>query len=291
MLREMADLGFEYVELSHGIRITLVPGILRAVEEGVIKVASVHNFCPLPTGITQAAPNLFEPSSPHAREQEQWLRHTRRSLDFAAQVGARIMVTHLGSVRFFWFHPGRKLREYQRTHAGANLREDAGYQRLLPPAQARLRKRMGPFWDQTRRSLEAIRAYAIEKGVTLGLENREKFEELPIDADFPGFLAALTPEYPGGYWHDTGHAQIKQDLGLLAHRELLEANADRLIGFHLHDVDEDGRDHCPVGSGQIDFEMVASFWQPRHLLVLELSPGVDVDGVRMSKERIEALMN
>ena len=34
MLKEMAKLGFEYIELSHGIRITLVPGILRGVEEG-----------------------------------------------------------------------------------------------------------------------------------------------------------------------------------------------------------------------------------------------------------------
>jgi len=40
MLREMADLGFEYVELSHGISILLVPGILQALEEGVVKVSS-----------------------------------------------------------------------------------------------------------------------------------------------------------------------------------------------------------------------------------------------------------
>ena len=52
MLKEMAGLGFEYVELSHGIRITLVPGILKAVEEGIVKVASCNNFCPLPNGFT-----------------------------------------------------------------------------------------------------------------------------------------------------------------------------------------------------------------------------------------------
>ncbi len=63
MAREMADLGFSHIELSHGIRITLVPGILRAVEEGVVKVGSAHNFCPLPMGVFKAAPNLFEPSS------------------------------------------------------------------------------------------------------------------------------------------------------------------------------------------------------------------------------------
>ena len=52
MLAEMAGLGFKHVELSHGIRIPLVPGILRAVEEGVVKISSTHNFCPLPTGVS-----------------------------------------------------------------------------------------------------------------------------------------------------------------------------------------------------------------------------------------------
>ena len=70
MLQEMAGLGFEYVELSHGVRITLVPGILKAVEEGVIKIATCHNFCPLPTGVTHAAPNLYMPSSRDPRERE-----------------------------------------------------------------------------------------------------------------------------------------------------------------------------------------------------------------------------
>ena len=34
MLREIRELGFEHAELSHGIRISLVPGILEAVEGG-----------------------------------------------------------------------------------------------------------------------------------------------------------------------------------------------------------------------------------------------------------------
>ncbi|HRP06816.1 MAG TPA: sugar phosphate isomerase/epimerase, partial [Opitutaceae bacterium] len=73
MAKEMADLGFSQIELSHGIRIILVPGLLKAIEEKVISVVSTHNFCPLPAGINQAAPNLFEPSSRYAREREQWV--------------------------------------------------------------------------------------------------------------------------------------------------------------------------------------------------------------------------
>ena len=59
MLREIRDLGFEYAELSHGIRLSLLPGIFEAVEAGEIKISSLHNFCPLPIGINQAAPNCF----------------------------------------------------------------------------------------------------------------------------------------------------------------------------------------------------------------------------------------
>jgi hypothetical protein len=46
MLREIRDLGFEYAELSHGIRISLLPGIFEAVEAGEIKISTRHNFCP-----------------------------------------------------------------------------------------------------------------------------------------------------------------------------------------------------------------------------------------------------
>ena len=44
MLEEIRDLGFEYAELSHGIRLSLMPGIFDAVDKGVIKISSLHNF-------------------------------------------------------------------------------------------------------------------------------------------------------------------------------------------------------------------------------------------------------
>jgi hypothetical protein len=59
MLREIRDLGFALAELSHGIRISLLPGIFEAVDSGEIKISSVHNFCPLPMGVDRA---LGEPS-------------------------------------------------------------------------------------------------------------------------------------------------------------------------------------------------------------------------------------
>ena len=70
MLREIRELGFEYAELSHGTRISLMPGILDAVDAGEIKISSLHNFCPLPMGVNHAAPNLYQFSDERPRERE-----------------------------------------------------------------------------------------------------------------------------------------------------------------------------------------------------------------------------
>ncbi len=290
MLKEMASLGFEYVELSHGIRITLVPGILKAVEDGVIKVASCHNFCPLPTGVVHAAPNLYVCSSTDGREREQWKRHSKRTIDFAAQVKATKVVMHLGAVEFFWFNPSGKVDNYVDAHPDADLTQDAGYQKLLAKSVGKLRDRMPRYWENTKRGLLELLPYAAQKGVKLGFENREKFDELPLDADHPDLIAAMAKPEACGYWHDTGHAHIKEMMTLLKHREHLEKNAPNAIGFHLHDVSAEGRDHQAIGSGKIDFEMVSSFWRPEHTLVIELSPRLTTEEVLASKKRIEDLV-
>jgi len=282
-------MGFEFIELSHGIRITLVPGILKAVEEGVVRISSTHNFCPLPTGIVQAAPNLFEPSALDPREHEQWLRHTRRSIDFAAQVKAPRLVCHLGSVSFFWFNPARKLRNFSQSHPQTVIPHDQEYQDVLAGCLAKLRKRMVPYWARVQQSVNEVLGYAKEKGVLLGFENREKFEELPLDEDFANFLGGLPAGASAGYWHDCGHAEIKQGMGVIDHRMHLEKLAPKLIGFHLHDVSAQHQDHQPIGTGTVDFKMISEYWRPDIALVLELSPRISADDVRLSKSRLDAL--
>lgn len=290
MVQEMVALGFGHIELSHGIRISLVPGVLKAVQDGLAQVSSVHNFCPLPTGITAAAPNLFMPSAADARERDQWQRHTKRTIDFAAQVGASVVVLHLGQAEFLWFNPGRKLAAHARKHPGADPAKDESYRAVADAALARMRKKMGPFWERTVAGIESILAHAAGRGVKLGIENREKFEELPLDADLPEYLKSMSVPGAAGYWHDTGHAHIKQQMGLVDHAAQLEANAATTLGFHLHDTDDSGRDHQPLGKGGIDFEMVSRFWRPEHLLTLEFSPRLTPEEIVASRERVEALV-
>jgi len=51
MLHEIRDLGFEYAELSHGVRIKPVAGhFFDAVDRGEIKISSLHKLLSTPHG-------------------------------------------------------------------------------------------------------------------------------------------------------------------------------------------------------------------------------------------------
>jgi sugar phosphate isomerase/epimerase len=290
MIREMVDLGFEYIELSHGIRITLVPGILRAVQEGIVKISSTHNFCPLPPGINYPAPNLYSPSGPDPREHQQWLRHTRRSLEFSKQVGAPFMVTHMGSVRFFWGKPGGKLKNYLSRNPETAVGEDPAFRKLSAKALQKVRRKMPRFWQQLCLSLEEILPDAERCNVILGAENREGFEELPLDPDFPEFFRQAKDHPNLGWWHDSGHGRIKERLGLVDHRKFMEENHQKLVGFHLHDVSAEGSDHQALGTGTVDFAMLSAFFRPEHVLVLELSPRLTAEEVAASRDYLLGLL-
>jgi hypothetical protein len=70
MLREIRELGFDHAELSHGTRISLLPGIIEAVEAGEMNISSLHNFCPLPLGVNTSAPNLYRLSAEKQAERD-----------------------------------------------------------------------------------------------------------------------------------------------------------------------------------------------------------------------------
>jgi sugar phosphate isomerase/epimerase len=289
MIAEIAALGFTHVELSHGIRLSLVPGMVRALEEGLVQVSSTHNFCPLPPGVNSAAPNLFTPSSADERIIMQWDRYTRRSIDFAKQVGASVMVTHLGDVEFGWGNPAKNVHAVMESR---NANTDRGLEKLQKAAADcvnKAKKRKDEYWDRVISNLDYMVPIAKENGLTIGAEVREKCVELPFDSDFP----ALLERFPNGsglaYWHDVGHAHLKEKMGIIDHEEHLGLLADRLAGFHVHDVNG-FKDHQPPGTGEIDFEMVAQFMKPEHIFVLELHPRLSPTEISEARDFLEGLV-
>lgn len=289
MIAEIAALGFSHVELSHGVRLSLVPGVVRALDEGLIKVSSTHNFCPLPPGVNSAAPNLFTPSSADERIIRQWDRYTRRSIDFARQVGASVMVAHLGDIEFGWGNPAKNVHAVMESR---NANTERGLEKLRRAAADcvnKAKKRKAEYWHRVITNLEQMVPIAKKNGLTIGAEIREKCVELPFDSDFPELLGMFPAGSGLAYWHDVGHAHLKEKMGVIDHEEHLQLLGDRLAGFHVHDV-SGFKDHQPPGTGEIDFEMVAQFMKPEHLLTLELHPRLSPNEIVEARDFLEGLV-
>lgn len=285
MLRELLSLGFDTVELGHGIRVSLLPGIRRMVEAGEVCISSLHNFCPLPLEITWPAPDCLQFTSYREAERERAVRQTLATIDLAAELGAGFVVLHGGSVVM------KPITEPLLTLAGEGERYSAGYARAKLEAVIR-RERIAPrYLARLEAALEAIVPHAAARGVRLGLEGRHSYEEMPSEREFPALLERFAPTL--GYWHDFGHLQVKANLGFVDHAEWLASVAPRLFGAHLHDVRWPGRDHLPpFRGGGVDYERLVPFLPADGPLVWEISSRRSADEISLSlrqwKERFGA---
>ncbi len=273
MLEEIAGLGFERVELSHGVPYSLWPGVLQAVAEKTVKVASLHNFCPLPPDVTKADPNCYEfTGSRSARTSA--LRYTEATIHNAANLGARLVVVHLGST-------GQKplTRVLEKELASGGL----GSRRFVKTKLAALReheRRWALLRPLLEEALDRLVPVARKHGVRLGFEIRERIEEIPLEEEFDCLLDRYGDTV--GYWHDFGHAARKAALDWIDHTAQLRRMAPRLLGCHVHDFDYPDHDHRLPGAGMLDFSQL---WRAMAvardpLYVFELSPRTSAEDVK-----------
>jgi len=282
MLREIRDLGFEYAELSHGTRISLMPGILDAVSAGEIKISTLHNFCPLPMGVNHSAPNLYQFTAESDRERESALKHTLKTLEFATRLKAPLVVLHLGSVELKDY--SGKLKEM----LGNGEKGSAKYEKLVAELVKAREAKKPKFIERLYASLRKVIPEAEAREIKLGCENREAVEELPFEQDFALLFRELASPAMT-YWHDTGHAQIKENMGFIQHVQHLQTHANRLAGFHIHDVQAPARDHCAPGSGSVDFAALQPMVKPQHIKVFEFSPAMPVEDLKRGVEHVKRI--
>ena len=282
MLREIRELGFEYAELSHGVRISLLPGILQVVAAGEMKISSLHNFCPLPMGVEHAAPNIFKFTSDNPRERENAFKHTLKTIETAARVKAPLVVLHMGCI---------EMKDYTDKLLDLVKEGKKGtpkYEKLCEEAALKREEKKEKAMAAAYEMLGRLVAEAEPRGIKLGIENREALEEILFESDFPFFFKEFTSPAVV-YWHDTGHAQIKENLGFIHHAMHLESLADRLYGFHVHDVQFPGRDHRAPGSGMIDFAALKPMVKPEHLKVFEFSPSLTPEEAKAGIAHLKAV--
>lgn len=258
-------MGFDRIELGHGIRLSLMEGVTKMHRAGKVRFSSLHNFCPLPIEITRASPDCYKLSSSDDRERQRALKHTYQTIDFAQRLEADRVVLHLGRSPLS-DHTDKLVRfaEVGMIHTRAFVAEKLECIR-------KREDRSRPYFDRSLDALKRAADYAAERGVTLGVESRHSFEEIPNEREMIEVLETFDVPHVG-YWHDFGHVQVKHNLGFLDHVEWLERVAPRLVGCHLHDTAWPGHDHMAPFTGGVEYQKLMPLIAPGMLFVFEMSP-------------------
>jgi sugar phosphate isomerase/epimerase len=276
MLREIkGKLGFDLIELGHGIRMSLMPGIQEMFDAGKIRFSSLHNFCPLPVEVMAASPDCYKFSAAQPDERERAIKQTFQTIDFAERLGAAFVVLHLGEVKM------RPITDPLIRLAKSGKHLSRRYVRLKLRA-VQERESVAPLYLQrVKDCLRRIVDHAASKNIKVGLECRRGFEEIPTEGELPALLDEIGSPHLG-YWHDFGHAQIKENLAFLDHAEWLRAIGPRTFGCHVQDCIWPAQDHQPPFTGDVDLEKLVPLLPTNCLFVWEIHPRRSAVKIRRS---------
>ena len=276
MLREIKDeLGFDLVELSHGIRLSLMPGIQKVFDTGEVRFSSLHNFCPLPVEVMVASPDCYKFSAVSSEERERAVKQTLQTIDFAARLNAPFVVLHLGKVDMSSITD--RLIEMAKTGRFQSRK----YVRLKIGAVQKRERIALRYLQRVKDCLRRVIEHASSKNVRIALEGRRGYEEIPTERELPGLLEELACEQVG-YWHDFGHLQIKENLGFIDHAEWLRLIGPRAFGCHVQDCIWPAKDHEAPFTGDVDFEKLVPLLPTNCLFVWEVSPSKTAEAIRQS---------
>jgi hypothetical protein len=276
MLKEIRDeLGFTPVELGHGTRISLMPGIQKMHERGEITFSSLHNFCPLPVEVMHASPDCYKFSAGTARERERAVKQTLQTIDFAERLGAPFVVLHCGEV------PMNPITdELIKMAENGQLLSREYVQRKINAVKKR---EAGAPWhlERVKECLKPIVEYAAQKNVRLGIEGRRGYEEMPNEKELPGparraeltgdrLLARLRP-HP-----DQGEPRLPEPRGMAA--------LDRPARLRLSPAGRDLARPRPSAAfaGHVDLDKLVPLLAPGCAIVWEMSPRKTPDEIRRS---------
>jgi len=258
--RKGRELGFARFELNHQI----TPEELETFDLDRYHMGSVHDPCPAVIPNKQLEMGDFQVTSLVEEKRRVGIDTLKRTIDLAYRLGSRLVVIHPGRV-----DGDHSLDNRLRDMYRAGLKGSQKYENLRQELVTDRLERGKPHLAALIRSLTEIVDYAKDSGVFLGLENRLHHYELPIFEEMEALLTEFKQPWVG--WQlDVGHIQVHDRLGLMSFKQWLEAFSPRMVGVHLHDV-QDILDHQIPGSGDVDFAWLASYLPTNAIRTLEIN--------------------
>jgi sugar phosphate isomerase/epimerase len=278
VIEEILDLGFNNIELSHGMMINKLPGLMKAFKNGKFNCCGVHNFFPSPVEVMLDSPDAYEYTSHRAFDRSRALALTLKSLEIASTFEAKYLVLHMGSVPMKpkrWTDKLTALVKEEKT-------ETKNFQRIKDKFIKKRAKIGNFYYTRAIEALDEIIQKASELGVKLAIESRSRYEDLPTEPEMVQLQNHFKENPHVGYWHDFGHVQLKHNIHLLNHNEWLQSMSPHLIGCHVHDVYWPARDHRVPLTGEIEFTKLLSHIDPKLPHTWELSPNCEASQIRNS---------
>ncbi|MBI4498347.1 MAG: sugar phosphate isomerase/epimerase [Chloroflexi bacterium] len=273
--REFAEkaqaFGYTHIELNH----QFPPAWLAEHDAGAlngldITISSVHDPCPNAPLEGGRYPWSFQLAALDEDERRVAVAIAKGSIDLADRTGARAVVLHLGTTGWYGAEEQR-LRQLW-TERGP---QDAEFLQMREHLVGERALRQDAAVTQARRTLRELTAYAGERGIRLGLENRQDYMELPGIEEMGTLLDEADPAVVG-FWYDVGHAVLLDRLGFVPHERWLARYGPRLIGAHLHDVIGITDHRAPgVPGGTVPWDLVARSLPAAALRVLEINQHTD----------------
>jgi sugar phosphate isomerase/epimerase len=275
MLREIkSELGSDLIELDHSIRTSQMPGIQEMFNAGEIRVSSLHDFCPS-SADSSTSPDCYKFSAASPDERERAVTQTFQAIDTAEQLNTPFVVLHLGKVNM----PLITDRFIAMAKAGGYLSRE--YVRMKISAIQEREKIAPECLDRVKNCLRRIVEYAAPKMIRIGLEARRDYEEIPTEREVAELLAEIDSLHVG-YWHDFGHAQIKENLGFIDHIEWLQTIGSRAFGCHVQDCIWPAQEGQLPFTGTADFEKLVPLLPTNCLFVWKMNPNLRADAIRRS---------
>ena len=281
LVDEAVALGFDGLELGYGFMPHLADGVQRRVAAGAITVGSVHAYCPVPIGAPGGHPELFLMADCREDMRRMAVIHLLETLVFAAYMGAKAVVAHAGRV------PVGAL-SHRLADAHRDGRTDGWRYRLLRGRLWRRRERLAPrHLTALRRSLDELLPAFAQERITLCLENLPSWDAVPNAGEMQDLLTGYdTPAL--GCWHDIGHGQVRENLGLDDHRACAERLLSWTRGTHIHDVQPPDHDHLAPGTGLLDFSRFAFLAGPDIQRVFEPSINEEAEALALGLRHVRA---
>lgn len=287
---EAIALGFDALELGFRTMPEQLPGFKSRLDQ--IPVDSVHAYCPVPIGAPSGHPELHQLA--HKDENERALARLlmKKTIACAADLGAKVVVTHAGYVNLDGLFVNCSADVLRRLLKGEDGREDVNrpaYQKHLAKALKRRQTRGRKLLEVFKRELDLLIPDFEKAGVTLVLENLPRLEGFP-NADEGEALMRDYAGAPVGLWFDTGHARVREcHLWSSPATEIAARMTPFIRGMHLNDVKDFHDDHRQPGWGGVDFAALKTLANRDVLRVFEPHSPVSFDELAASLKTIRAL--